>query len=142
MHTIWPGSYIEQTELEIKHFQWISENNAMFPDYNDNAFQTTLNSLNESNTIMIDYINQEVKLKKDSLLENKQKTRQLIRELKNTEDIHVHPNIIFYLFIVLFIISFSVNATIYYKFLHPRARKIKFAPFNSNEIELDIVKKT
>ena len=53
-HTIWPGSYTEQTELEIKHFKWIWENNAMFPDYNDNAFQTTLNSLNESNTTTID----------------------------------------------------------------------------------------
>jgi beta-lactamase class D len=36
----------------------------MFPNYTDNAFQTTLNSLNESATINIDYINQEVKTQK------------------------------------------------------------------------------
>ena len=54
----------------------------MFPDYNDNAFQSTLNSLNESITITIDYINKEVKLKKDSAIENNHKTKKLISELK------------------------------------------------------------
>ena len=69
-HTIWPGSYLEQTALEIKHFKWICDNNDMFPNFNDEAFQSTLNSLNESNTITIDCINKEVKLRKDSLQEN------------------------------------------------------------------------
>ena len=114
----------------------------MFPDYNDNAFQTTLNSLNASSTITIDYIDQEIKLTKDSFSEIKQTTQKLISELKNTEDIHVHPNIIFYLFLVLFIISFAENSALYYKFIHPIARKRKFDPINSTEIELDIVKKT
>jgi hypothetical protein len=75
-HIIWPGSYIEQTNLEIKHFKWIWKNKAMFPKYKNNAFKTTLNSLNESTTITIDYINQEVKLKKDSIELNKIKTKQ------------------------------------------------------------------
>ena len=46
-HTIWPGSYLEQTELEIKHYKRIWENIDMFPNYNKNAFQTTLNSGND-----------------------------------------------------------------------------------------------
>jgi hypothetical protein len=63
-HKIWPVSYKEQTKLEIKQFKWIWENNPMFPNYYDNAFQTTLNRQNESTTITNDYIIQEVKLKK------------------------------------------------------------------------------
>ena len=114
----------------------------MFPDYNDNAFQTTLNSLNNSNTITIDYINKEVKLKKDSSKEFNNKTKQLISDLKNTEDIHVHPNITFYLFFILLIISIVTNLALYYKFIHPIARQRNLSPTNSNEIELDIVKKT
>ena len=141
-HTIWPGYYIEQTELEIKHFKWIWDNNAMFPDFNDNAFQSTLNSLNESSTITIDCINKEVKLKKDSAIENNYKTKQLISELKNTEDIHVHPNITFYLFLILLLISFTLNFALYYKLIRPIACKRNLSPTSTNEIELDIVKKT
>jgi hypothetical protein len=77
-YTIWPGSYLEQTKLEIKNFRWIWENNAMFPNCNDNALQTTLSSQNEPYNITIDYINQEVKLRKDSIELNKIKTKQLI----------------------------------------------------------------
>jgi hypothetical protein len=77
-HTIWPVSYLEQTELEKKHYKWIWENIDVFPNYNDNAFQTTLNGLNESSTITIDYINKEVKLRKGSIQWNKIKTKQLI----------------------------------------------------------------
>jgi hypothetical protein len=49
--------------LEIKHLKWIWENNAWFPDSNDNAFQTTLDSINASTSIAIDYINKETNLK-------------------------------------------------------------------------------
>ena len=114
----------------------------MFPNYNDNAFISTLNSLNESCTITIDYINKEVKLKKDNTIENNQKTKQLISELRNTEDIHIHPNIIFYLFFTLFLISCTVNFALYYKFIRPIARKRNLSPTSNNEIELDVVKKT
>jgi hypothetical protein len=106
------GSYIEQTELETKHFKWIWENNAMFPNFKDKAFQTTLNSLNEQTTITIDFMNKEVKLGKDSLKENSENT-QLISEIKNAEDIHVHPNIIFNLFLKLLLFSFPLNFALY-----------------------------
>jgi hypothetical protein len=43
----------------------------MFPNFNDNAFQTNLNIQNESTTISIDYINKDVKFKKDNVKENK-----------------------------------------------------------------------
>jgi hypothetical protein len=66
-HTIWRGSYLEQTKLEIKHYKRIRENIDMFPNYIDNAFPTTLNRLNESSTITIAKINKEVKDRKDSL---------------------------------------------------------------------------
>jgi glucose/arabinose dehydrogenase len=62
--------------LDIEHFKWIWENDAKFPEYNDNAFQTTLKSRNESSTITIDYINQEVKLRKDSIELNKKKPQK------------------------------------------------------------------
>ncbi len=67
----------------------------MFPNYNDNASQTTPNSLNESTTINLDFINQEVKLRKNSMEANNIKTIQLISEIKNTGCIHVYLNIIF-----------------------------------------------
>jgi hypothetical protein len=92
-HTIWPGSYIVQTKLEIKHFKWIWENSALFPNFNDKAFQYTFDSLNGSDTIKIDQINKEVNLK--GTVQRKIKTKELISEVKNTEDIHVHQNIIF-----------------------------------------------
>jgi hypothetical protein len=136
-HTIWPGSYLEETELEIKHYNWIWENIDMFPNYNDNAIQTTLNILNKSSIITIDYINKEVKLRKDIIELNKIKTKQLISEIKNTEDIHVHPNIIFYAFLVSFVVIFGL----YYKFICPMAPKQILNPLSNNEIELDIVRK-
>ena len=83
-----------------------------------------------------------MKLKKDSSKEFDNKTKQLISDIKNTEDIHVHPNITFYLFLILLIISIVTNLALYYKFIHPIARKRNLSPTNSNEIELDIVKKT
>jgi hypothetical protein len=46
-------------------------------------------------SVRIDYINKEVKIRKDSLHVNNLKTMQLISELKNTNDIHAHPNIMF-----------------------------------------------
>jgi hypothetical protein len=58
-HTIWPGLCIEKTELVIKRFKWIWENNPMFPDYNDDLSLTTLNPLKESTIITITCINQE-----------------------------------------------------------------------------------
>jgi hypothetical protein len=68
---------------KIKHCKWIWENNAMFPNYNDNVFQTTLNSLNESTTITIYHPNQEVKLKKDGAKENKIRNQKLISTIEN-----------------------------------------------------------
>ncbi len=60
----------------------------MFPSCNDNAFQTTLNSINESTMITIDYINQEVKVKKDSHKENKIRGGSIVEWLSidNGED--------------------------------------------------------
>jgi hypothetical protein len=141
-HTIWPGSYIEKNELEIRHFKWIQENNAMFPNYNDNVFQTTLNSCNESTTITIDYIKQELKLRKDSIEANSIKTKQLLNEIKSGEDIHEHTNITFYSFFTLFLISFAIIFDLYYEFIHPITCKRKFMPTSTNEIELGMVKKT
>ena len=138
--TIQPESYTEQLEWETKHFKWIWTNNTMFPNYNDNAFKTILKSLNVSSTINIDYINQQVQLRKDILSEIKQNTKTLISEIKNTQDIHVHPNITFYSFLILLIFSFTVNSALYFKFIHPIACNPKFSPSNSNQVELSIVK--
>jgi hypothetical protein len=52
--------------LEIKHYKWIKDNNAMFPEYTNKAFQKTLDSLNTSTSVTIDYINKEVKIRKYS----------------------------------------------------------------------------
>ena len=90
-----------------------------------------------------DYINQQVQLRRDILSEIKQDTKTLISEIKNTQDIHVHPNITFYSFLILLIFSFTVNSALYFKFIHPIACKSKipkFNPSNSNQVELSIVK--
>jgi hypothetical protein len=42
----------------------------MFPEYTDKAFQTTLDRLNTTSSVTIDYINKEVKIRKDSAQEN------------------------------------------------------------------------
>jgi hypothetical protein len=129
-----------QTEFEIKLFKCIRENSAMFPNFNDKAFQSTLYSLNDSDTIIIDFFNREViKLKKDSAEENHIKTIKLISEVKNTEDIHVHPYIIF---LILFLIFLVFNFALLHKFIRPQTRKQNISPMASNEIELDIVIKT
>jgi hypothetical protein len=139
-HTIWPRSYIRQTELEIKHYKWIWNNNAMFPDYTDNAFKTTLDSLNTTTSVTIDYINKEVKIRKDSAQENNLKTMQLLSELKNTNDIHVHPNTTFYLFITSILVFIFIILAYYFKNNHPIAGKRIFLPTRTNKIEMETVK--
>jgi hypothetical protein len=42
----------------------------MFPEYTDKAFQTTLDSLNTTSLVTIDYINKEMKIRKGSACEN------------------------------------------------------------------------
>jgi hypothetical protein len=70
---------------------------------------------NQQSSVTIDHINKEVKIRKDSAQENNLKTMQLLTELKNTNDIRVHPNITFYLFIastfIIIIIIFQTLPT-------------------------------
>ncbi len=75
----------------------------MFPLYTDSAFQTISDSLNAS--VTIDYINKEVKIRKDGEKQNSLNTIPLISELKITKNIHVHPNITIYLFLPSIFIS-------------------------------------
>jgi hypothetical protein len=67
------GPFFESDRL-AKHFKWIWENDNMVPNFNENTFQTTLNSLRKLSTFRIDYINQEEKLRKASIELNKNKT--------------------------------------------------------------------
>jgi hypothetical protein len=99
----------------------------MFTDYNDNAFKTTLNGLNESKTITIDYINKEVKLKKDSSEENNLKIVVNSRILK-----------------IFWIVPYSIcNQFCPLLQIHPSHSVYKkFIPTHIIEIEVDIVKKT
>ncbi len=56
----------------------------MFPNFNAKAFQSTLDSLNGPDTIIIDYINKEVKLKKKHAKENHLISKELISENYST----------------------------------------------------------
>ena len=115
-HIIHPGSYTQDTDVEIKHFQWMWNPHQMFPHYNTKAFNATMNSLKETGSISIDYINHEVKLKKDSQEESNDSTKDLIQELKDSETGLVHPNISFIVLMTIILLG-SVSA-IYYVFIH------------------------
>ncbi len=65
-------------------------------------------------------------------MKNHIKTEDLISE-KN-EDIHVHPNTIF--------ISYIFNFAVYYKFICLQTHKRNMTLIASNEIELEVIKKT
>jgi hypothetical protein len=61
---------------------------------------------------------------------------QLLSELKNIIDIHVHPNITFYLFLLLIFISIFITLAFYFKLFQTIACKRIFLPTSTNEIEL------
>ena len=65
---------------------------------------------------------------------------QLLSELKNTNDIHVHPNVTFYLFIASILIIISIILAFYFKLYQPIARKRIFLHTRNNEIEMATVK--
>ncbi len=62
-------------------------------------------------------------------------------KLKNTEDILVHPNIIFYCFFTLLLISFALNFALYFKFIHPIACKRNLIPTTINELNIEPIQK-
>jgi hypothetical protein len=67
------------------------------------------------------------------------KTMQLLSEPKNTNDVHVHPNITFYLFIASIFIIIIIMVAFYFKLYQPIARKIIFLPIRNIEIEIATV---
>ena len=109
-HVIHPGSYVPDTDIEVKHFQWTWEPSHLFPSFNTKAFNSTMKSLKESTSISIQYINNEVRLKQDSEIESIDTTKALIQEHKEKENIQVHPNIVFYISITIIIIVFVICA--------------------------------
>ena len=75
----------------------------MFPNFNTKAFNNTMSSLKEASAISIDYINHDVNLKINSDKESEDSVKDLIQELK--EENLVHPNILLYLVIIVFIVG-------------------------------------
>jgi hypothetical protein len=67
---------------------------------------------------------------------------QLLSELKNTNDIHIHPNITFYLFLTIIFISIYIILAVYFKLFQPISCKIIFLPTRTNEIEMTTAKTT
>ena len=65
---------------------------------------------------------------------------QLLSELKNTNDIHVHPNVTFYLFIASILIIISIILAFYFKLYQHIARKRIFLLTRNNKIEMATVK--
>jgi hypothetical protein len=85
-----------------------------------------LDSLSTTTSVTIDFINKEVKIRKDSTQENNLKTMQLLIELQSTNDIHVHPDIIFYLFITsIFINDIKVTVASIQVFKYTLQQKLK-----------------
>ena len=54
---ILPDSCTQETSQGTMHYQWIWQTTDMVPDFEHEAFKSTMASLNESRTISIDYIN-------------------------------------------------------------------------------------
>ena len=98
-HVIHPDSYITETDSEVKHFNWIWNTSTMFPGYNLKAFNNTLNSL-RGTSISIDYLNNQVSLRNDIVSESKEDVKELLHNISKNE--HVHPNITFYISMIVF----------------------------------------
>jgi hypothetical protein len=92
-HTIWPGACIEQTKLVWKHFKMNLKNNSMFPNFSERIL--LIHHISFEWVIPPQLTPVTKYLRKCSTKVNKIKAQQLMTELKNTEDIHVHPNITF-----------------------------------------------
>ncbi len=78
----------------------------MFSNHNDNAFQTTPYSLNESTTTTIDFINQEVKLKKIQEIQKDRKQSTICDENEVKQSTNT------YLFHLLLWMFFTINRTL------------------------------
>ena len=93
----------------------------------------------EETSISIAYISHKVILKRDSQVEYNDSAKTLIKELKDIENIQVHPNITFYVLITLFLIAFiiSVSVVIYFhKYIGTilRRRTVQLPITNDNQI--------
>ena len=89
----------------------------------------------------IEYINHEVSLRLNSDLESQDSAKDLILELK--QENHVHPNIVFYLFItclIILLIALSVYIVKYRKNIRPYSNRRPATqiqiPTANNEIQL------
>ena len=92
MHIIHPGSSIPDLDVEVKHFKWDLNPTQLFPNFNTKAFNSTMNSLRESSSMTIDYINHEVSLKINSDIEWQDSAKDLNEELE--EESHVQANVL------------------------------------------------
>ena len=115
-HVINPGNYIADTDIEVKHFQWTWQPDQMFPNYNTKAFNDTMNSLEITSSIAIDYINHEINLKQNSELNARKSTIKLFQELKASENVQVHSDITFYILIAVLCICAIIIAYVAKKF--------------------------
>ena len=70
-----PGSSIPDSDVEVKHFKWDWNPTNLFPNYNTKAFNSTMNSLRESSSMSIDYINNEVSLRIYSDIESQDSSK-------------------------------------------------------------------
>ena len=104
LHIIHPGVFISDTDIEVKHYQWTWQPNQMFPNYNTKAFNDTMNNLEETSSIAIDYVNHEIKIKQDSQEQARLATQELIQEEKDSENIQIHSDITFWLLIAMILI--------------------------------------
>ena len=115
LHNIHPGSFTSDTDIETKHFQWTWKPNQMFPHYNTKAFNDTMNSLEESSSIAIDYINHEIKIRQDNEEKARNATLDLIQEEKDKENIQIHSDTTFWILISFILIIATIAAYLYIK---------------------------
>ena len=100
-HIIHPGSSILDLDVEVKHFKWDWNPTQLFPNFNTKAFNSIMNSLRESSSMSIEYINQKVSLRINSDIESQDSAKDLLKNEK--EESHMHPNVLLYLFFILLI---------------------------------------
>ena len=133
-HIIHPGTYIADTDIEVKHFQWTWQPSHIFPNFNTKAFNNTMNSLEDTSSIEIDYINHEIKMKRDNEIESRNLTLQLIQEPKNIGNIRIPSEINLAFLITLFIMNATVIVYIVKRDFYPKTKTSKQQAMQDTEM--------
>ena len=73
-----------------------------------------MDSLEDQDSVSVDYINKEVQQKKNSYVENEFDTQKLLTDVKLRENVIAHPNILLYVLIIVIVLLICIIAVLIY----------------------------